>query len=254
MADSSTFSHLLLTPTFNRGGLMRSVCDKLNVEANRDDMRVRVVHIILDDGSSKGLSDYAAIDRVYGQKNGYARYQVVLIKNTQNNGVRGFWKTKNTLLSYTRSLHYAYAISMPDDCMPCDRFFERVTTHFKRLRDADERIVAMNIGCTLLRNWGTCRYVDEAYIATRQLFEALNFELEPIGHGNGSKWSDNFRCGSGTGNQMTQRLLKHPKYSIAPCQDISYLNPINTPSVMFKRKRGEQIWWRNNFCGNEHDE
>lgn len=225
---------------------MRRVCDALAKDARSS--LLRVIHVVLDDGSKQGVSDYKALERAYSRVTPSTPYQVVMLRNPQNNGVRGFWRTLNTLFAYAKSTHYQYVISMPDDCMPCDRFFERVTAHFERLREEDPRIVAMNIGCCMLRNWGTCRFVDEAYIATRQLFEALNFELESIGK-MGSKWTDNFRCGSGTGNQMTQRMLKCKEYRIAPCQDVSYLNPVVVPSVMFNRGKKERVWWRQNCVG-----
>lgn len=233
--------YIVLTPTYNRGELLLSICERLAVEVK--DKGFSCLHIIRDDASSNGLSKYRQIRERWGDEDG--TYRVSWSHSEANMGRAGFWKTLNALFAEARHQEFRYSVMIPDDCIPCDGFLQRITERFAQVQREDTRhtVVAMNLGNTLLRNWGEVRYLDDCFICDRRFFEALNWALEPcVG-----KWGDNPRSGSGTGFQITKRMKKHPEFSVAINQDVNWLQPVNVPSAMYPNDVRPPVWWRNNF-------
>lgn len=235
--------YLLLIPTFNRGDLLIQALRKMEAELLKTDSSCKA--IIWNDGSHRTLDEYSKIDTQFKEK----RFQVLQRRYRINRGRRGFWKTLSELMALAKAEKFRWAIMMPDDVLPCHNFFERVTKRFLELQAEDhiKRVVAMNLICTLLRNWGRGRFVDNVFIAERAFFEAIGWVLKPAT----GRWRDNPRMGSGTGNQMTQILANHRQYRIAPNQDCSWFRPLEVPSVMFQHDSRPLVWWRDNYVGEE---
>lgn len=234
---------VIMTPTYRRGALLRAVVDELHGQIAASDLRV--LHVVFNDGSPFD-EDYRYCRRVEDVGENGSIYCVLWNERARNYGRARFWMTLNTLWSHVRDRSWRYAVQIPDDWMPCHDFLPRIIERFDEIRATDTIVCAMNLLCTLLRNWGTPRYLDNAFIADRRLFDALNWELEPITK---SQWRDNPQQGSGTGAQVTRRVAKCGHVRIAPVRDVSWLRPIDaqTPSEMFPKDKRPRVWWRNNF-------
>jgi len=230
--------YLILTTTFNRGGMLLQIVNALKAEAERKGLNV--VHIILNDGSTRFAGEYEIISKSVSPN-----YRVDYWKSPQNKGKAGYWETVNHLWKMAKGYKFTWAVMMPDDCLPCKDFLERVTAQIKACQAQSHRkaVVAMNICPTQLASWGSSRFIDGAFIADRRLFQGLAWALTPIGF----KGREAEFRGSGIGAQMTRRMLKHQAFQVAPCQDIAFLAPFDTPSVMFRRDRRRKRWWRRNY-------
>lgn len=240
--------YVVMIPTFNRGDLLFRVLDKLRNETFRCDTSCKV--LVWNDGSTLGLDRYEAIDREFCQKQSDG-FTVAHHRYRANRGRRGFWKTLTELMTLAKAETFNYALMLPDDCLPCDRFFTRITERFRQLQAEDQLapVVAMNLICTLLRNWGRGRFVDNVFLADRRFFDVLNWALKPAR----GRWGDNPRAGSGTGHQMTKRIVESKLVRIAPNQDCSWLKPIIVPSVMFPSDVRPRVWWRDNYVGDDDE-
>jgi len=231
---------LILTASYQRGDLLLKIIEKLTNDAHEHGLVC--THVIVDD-CSPADPFYAQIEELSNEQDSY---QVIYRRNQKNNGRAAFWQTMNSLWSFTKELSgkYKYVIQIADDLMPCDDFLGRASRMFDELKTQDPSICAMNTQCTLLRNWETTRYIDGAYIADERFFAALNYEMESTDI---TIWHDNPLRGSGTGFQITTRMMGQDAVKIAPCQDVAFCQPIVCPSVMFPKDIRPQIWWRDNY-------
>jgi len=235
--------YLILTPTYNRAQYLMKILRHLAEEAGR--RSYKCLHIIQDDCSQEGKEAYRQI-RDGWQREFAPWYLIECSRWSQNHGKLRFWETLNRLYANVRLHNARYVVQIPDDGMPCKDFLTRTAEHFERLKQRDARVCAMNILCTLLMNWGSQRYLDNAMIADQRFFEAIGYQL----HNCSAKHRVSPQSGSGTGMQVTHRILERSDVRVAPCQDVSYLRLMDTPSVMYppeKLKTRPAVWWRENF-------
>lgn len=232
----------IFTPTYERAELLEKIMSTLKQEAKF--YGHNVVHIIVDDHSLKDRHIYETLFKKYSC--GY--YTVMYHRNPNNNGKTKFWKTWNIMFRLARKVEWQYGVALPDDCLPCKNFFNRIRDQFlleRRLDKKEGEVVAMNISVPFLKNWGFARFVDGAFICTKKFFDLLEWSLFEIPNTNGKT-----AIGSGVGKQMTLRLHKIPKSNISKVNDVSYIKPFNVESVMFPVKdypNRPKIWGRNNF-------
>jgi hypothetical protein len=233
----SVFDYVILTGTYNRGKLFERLCSLLAVETERID--ARVLHVVINDASTKEKSCYQRVENRYLTE---SPYSVLMRWNSSNGGSANFWKLVNRGFDIIQEYDFRYLIMIPDDLTPCTRFLTRITDALIAEQKRDSRVIALNLKPALLKNYGTIRYLDDAFISTRELPKILNWKLQaPTG-----RWKDNFKTGSGTGFQMTRRIAES-NFVIAPNSDVSYLQTLDVPSVMFKNRASPTLWARKNF-------
>ncbi len=242
--EENELEYLILTATYNRGRFLIRIMTRLEQEAERK--KLSCFHLIFNDASTEDRKHYDYIrERFFRHRKERKYYRGRLLQAAKNAGRAGFWKTLNFLFEKARHYQHArYLVSIPDDAIPCPNFLSRIAERFEEIKRGAPNTVALNILPSVLANWGTARFVDDCYIADFRLLEALNFKLYvPEGH-----WRDNPSTGSGTGFQMTTRIKQHAEYEIAPCEDISYLKPIECESMMFRHVPSRPVkWWRDNY-------
>lgn len=239
VAGKDVLDYVILTATYNRAPLLEDMAAQLADECTRAGFRA--VHFVINDGSTVKVAVYKAVESRYLSTNPYS---MVMRWQSSNGGAQGFWATVNRGFELIKPYQFKYFVMMPDDHRLCDRFLATITEAFEGLVDRDPGIAALNVHPPLLRNYGTNRYLDDAFISGRSALDALGWKLfDTVG-----PWKDNFKTGSGTGFQMTRRL-ESAGLKIAPNQDVSYSEVLDVPSAMFANRPHPKLWTRPNFIG-----
>jgi hypothetical protein len=242
--------YVIITPSYKRPEGMARIAAQLSEEAKT--RRLKVTNIILDDGSPERQA-YEDIKKSYGR----GLYQVRLLRNPVNLGREGFWITWTSLLEALKEYHFKFAIALADDLILCKDFLCRATRNFEFLREQDGNCVCMNLMSLHPLNWGTARYEDGAFIATRKFFEVLTWKVREIPKDRflGSRTREN--RSSGVHHQITRRIAK-TQWRIAASTGVSYcMVDCGADSVMFPKSRfncrNDDLTWANNYIDGEPD-
>jgi len=250
------YDFCILTPTFNRYEFLRKISIQLQAEAIEN--KVSIVHIIIDDSSDPKLYPYQ--DNIINWN--ARRYRIIYKKNPRNYGRNEFWKTWNRLMNAARGLRWRWIITIPDDHYLCNKFFVVIREAYLREKAMDPSIWAMNILVKNLKNWGTDRYVDGAFIAERSFFDSFGWKINPPPN---SWWRSEVLPkkeiinpkGSGVGMVMSYKPSIFQNKRIAIVKNVSFLKPMDIPSVMFPPERWpnrSKYWGLSNFIDDQKEE
>jgi len=138
-----------------------------------------------------------------------------IIYNTENLGKKGFWMTVNKLWFFCRRHNPKYYISLVDDLIPNDNFFECIDI-FERIEHGQK--IAMDLGNYGREyNWTNFKrqdYNSETFLTqgTEQAFisksEFIEYTIPRIGSG---RWRKNELLGSGVGAAMNKYWVRQGK-------------------------------------------
>lgn len=204
------FDFIILTPTYNRVKELGEMIEQLSSDVLANGYKC--LHIIVNDAS---VQDYNPLLR----KHRANHYSIRQVRLQENHGRERFWITYNRLIREAKNFRWKYAIATADDFAVCKDFFNRVVRHFEFLKKQEPAICCMNLYNRHPKNWKTTRWEDGFYICDRRFFEALGWRIERIPS---SRFRNGNGCSSGVHQQITHRLLKHKRASIAPAPGVSY--------------------------------
>lgn len=218
----------LIITTFNRSEPLKIVLRHLKAEAVAKRIRCRV--LLQDDASDfrfHPIKDIANRFRV-GEY-----FEIEYFRSDSNRGLKKHWMMWNGMVQTLVHWGFSIAISLPDDHVPCENFIERVNDKFREVRSEDPGVVAMNLLVNYTRCWGKNRYVDGAFVATKQFFEAFGWQIKAPSCERRSAWVKGKPMSSGVGDYMSRKLGRHKEYRIARAEKMSFLNRMETESVMY---------------------
>ena len=125
--------------------------------------------------------------------------RLVYLKNENNLGKKGYWKTVNTLFKEISNYEFTYCVMLNDDLT--------LTYDFKIILDINstkKKILRLFTPTTLLnkQNWGFENWIDGIFCVPNFFLKLINYTIDEI------EVSDNILISSGVGRQLTKKLNK----------------------------------------------
>jgi len=229
--------------SYNRTNSLRQLIEQLDHQASEHAVVVSVY-----DDCSRDTAESLPVFPCAKLSVNYRRCQ-------KNHGKKEFWRTYNAIFNEAEWAPPAdLYVFLPDDVCLCEGFFEHLTRIWRNITDPKK--VALNLlldSRCMSNNWIGSKgklvsfantdawltgWVDCAFACGRQLFEVLNWHLEPIAPG---RWANSEELSSGVGRQISQRLnsagytLYAAPWSLLKVLDIaSQMHPVvreHTPIV-----------------------
>lgn len=247
------FDFIILTPTYNRSGEFVQVATQLRNETGK--LGVTTLHCVLDDGSELKHNYKKVVHNLQTRK-----YRTKYRRHPYNLGRDRFGKTWHNLIEMARYEKWKYCIGIPDDHILCKNFLRKVSIKFEKVKRIDRIAIAMNILVNSKSNWGMDRFVDGGFICERRFFDCLDWNIATVPRlWLDQKGSRSFKTkppSSGVWKQISQRLSRNQNWRIGKVQNVSYLKPMDCPSVMFPKDRYPNRpfkWGLNNFIGDKEE-
>ncbi len=194
--------YCVLIFTHNRPAQLLAILSDLRREMQKHQIDIYVY----DDGSDADYREVVAT--VKGMGGNYTRSQV-------RHGKLRFWQWTNRAYADLRTAPFDRFVQLPDDVRLARGFFERAEAVWSKI--SDDRKIALSVHVDDSREHQPCwtnfspkrlgefdltGWVDGAFYSTRDLLDALNWELTPI------KPPRNRNRSSGVGSQMSRRLFR----------------------------------------------
>jgi hypothetical protein len=209
--------YIVIIPSHNRTEFLKQLLTGLkSSEAN-----YKVKYIIFNDASDN-LSDY---EKICSFDN------CILYNNKINNGLKGYWKTINTIFSICKNFDYKWIIQADDDFEPASNFFSKFNSYTNKLKD--NSIVKLHYpdGYDKPR-WNLNHWVDGGAAYPKKFIEAINYKIDEIPE---SRWNGRPRLSDGVWHQLSLKL-NNLKYTVE-LPDFSFFNHLGIhESKMFKSK------------------
>jgi hypothetical protein len=160
-----------------------------------DNLKALIDSILKYNGTKKILIvDDCSTDIRYDILKDYHE-DVVYYKTEINNGKVGYWKTVNFLYNKAKEFNFIYGITIPDDVELIENFDLVVRKYVK-----DDILRNFTQTTAGIKNWGYTYWVDCTFSAKKEVFEKLEFKINPI------EINDNYKLSSGVGQQLTERI------------------------------------------------
>ncbi|MDX9802835.1 MAG: glycosyltransferase [Dehalococcoidales bacterium] len=148
---------------------------------------------LLDDGSTEP---------------GYADLQntedMTVLRNTHNNGRKGYWKSVGRIMHATEEYNYRYLVQIDDDFVLCTHFLDTLRHMFEAQKcDAVHyHINTEEFGVDRFR-WGMECWVDGGTAFTREFLSSIRFRIDPVPE---SRWDEDPLLSSGVWQQISGKL------------------------------------------------
>jgi hypothetical protein len=214
-------------PTYNRPKLLARICRQLMDAAKATGLTVH--HYVLNDSSTeKYMPDYMKLLKTLEQPDSLYSFEMAVTKD--NNGRDNYWQTYNDLLSRAKIQDFDYGVFIHDDMVLCSNFLARVKDSLDHVRKQETSVMAMNLLSLSPIRWGTPRWLDRAYVADKRFFGRLGFTVHPV---QPQIFQANPKADPKVSEQIVARCGVMPRPTIAMSPPISFVKPMETPSVMF---------------------
>ena len=171
---------LFLITTYNRFDNLKSLIDSI-IPLNGT-KKIIIVDDCSTDERYENLIDY--------------HDDVLYYKTETNNGKINYWKTVNLLYSKVKNIDFKYVITIPDD-VELIKDFDLIV---RKYGVNDEIVRCFTQTSASETNWGYKYWLDCSFITKKEIFEKLEFKIDPI------YVKDDYKVSSGVGKQLTERI------------------------------------------------
>lgn len=180
--------YIVIIPSHNRTDYLKSLLSELKLYEST----YKVKYIVFNDASDS-TSEY---NEICNFKN------CILINNQNNNGLKGYWKTINTILSHCQKFDFKWMIQADDDFEPTSNFFKKFDLITKSLKN--KSIIKMHYpdGYDKPR-WDLNHWVDGGAAYPKNFLELINYKIDEISK---SRWDNRPRLSDGVWHQISQKL------------------------------------------------
>ena len=182
--------YIVIIPSHNRADYLKS----LLLELKSYESTYKVKYIVFNDASDS-TSEYNEICNFQN---------CILINNKSNNGLKGYWKTINTILSHCQKFDFKWMIQADDDFEPTSNFFKKFDLITKSLKD--KSVIKMHYpdGYDKPR-WDLNYWVDGGAAYPKSFLELINYKIEEIPE---KRWKNRPRLSDGVWHQLSQKINK----------------------------------------------
>jgi GT2 family glycosyltransferase len=220
--------YIVIIPSHNRADFLKKMLEELR----RYELKYKIKYVVFNDASDSTF-EYNAICNFEN---------CTLINNPNNNGLKDYWKTINTIFLECKKYDYNWIIQADDDFEPTSNFFEKFDSFTKKIKE--KSIVKLHYpeGYDKPR-WGFNHWVDGGAAYPKNFIEAINYKIDEIPK---SRWNGRPRLSDGVWHQLSQKL-NNLKYTVQ-LPDFSFFNHLGIyESKMFQSKNEKPRLITKNF-------
>lgn len=211
----NNIDYIVIIPSFNRVDYLKS----LLTELKSYESTYKVKYIVFNDASDS-TSDYNEI---------CSFQNCILINNKFNNGLKGYWKTINTILSHCKNFDFKWMIQADDDFEPTSNFFKKFDLFTTPLKN--KSIVKLHYGNDYNNpRWGLNHWIDGGAAYPKSFLELIDYKIEEIFE---RRWDNRPTLSDGVWYQLSLKIKKF-KYTVE-LPPYSFFNHLGIyESKMFK--------------------
>lgn len=197
MITKETYDFCIVITTYNRANMLHSLLNQIENLKNH----YKILVLIFDDAGTQKIET----NKSYQKK----------ISLYPNNGKRKYYNIINSTFSTLKGIQSEYYIYLPDDVLLVDNFFDETKRIYETINFSDKICLSILTDGRINRtNWTNFKSVDYGeyyktqwndlcFIAKRNFFEKLNFNIQPISP---NRWRTDSNLSSGVGQQISLRL------------------------------------------------
>jgi len=160
----------IISAYYSRPKEMELVLKKLRTSVIK---KYKVTHYIIDDCSPKHLDIESLNVASFEKKN----YTIEPFRTHENNGRLKYWITINAIMAEAKDTPADYVMFMPDDRLPCKRFFDRVFELYRTL--PKKAMLNLDIDCGRERTLPN-QQLDGACILPKENMDNMKWEIEEV--------------------------------------------------------------------------
>lgn len=194
--ETVDYDTVVLITSYDRFDMVYEILTQLYRQKTEYKFKV----VLVDDCSSD--ERYDALTTIFPK--------LVFLKNEENYGKKGYWKTVMKGLEEVRKCSTNSILQLDDDFMLCESFLNRLMTEYYQVKKNNNKVLCLSFHNYMKDYlnpdkfvWGYKYWVDGGGLYDVEFIKLLDYKIDEISE---SRWKYNKNVSAGVWQQMTTKI------------------------------------------------